>query len=203
MSKGARGTAIMVALGAITVLLAIVAILLRPEGAPVHWFVRGAGMVGYVAVFLAILSSAYMRELYRMLGRPFLWGHHVLSGSGLILVALHPIALAIETASAAVFVPRFDSWAVFLQLGGRPALYLFAVASLGALLRRSWRKGWRTMHMLNYVAFLLGTVHAVLIGTDFGQPFLRLIPIAMVLVTTAVFVRKRLGQTRTRMRQAR
>ena len=127
----------------------------------------------------------------------------MLSVSGLILVAVHPLALAIETENAAVFVPRFDSWAVFWQLGGRPALYLIAVASLGALLRRSWRQSLRTIHMLNYVAFLLGTVHAVLIGTDFGQPFLRLVPITMALVMGAVFVRKRLGQRRAKMRRER
>jgi predicted ferric reductase len=155
-------------------------------------------MVGYVAIFAAIVSSAYMRELYRLLGRPFLWGHHVVSISGLILIVIHPLALATETASAAVFVPKFNSWLVFWQLGGRPALYLIAVASIGALLRKRWRKSWRNIHMLNYIAFLLGTVHAVLIGTDFGQPFLRLVPIAMALVVVGVFVRKRLGRRRAR-----
>jgi predicted ferric reductase len=158
-------------------------------------------MVGYVAIFLAIVSSAYVRELYRLLGRPFLWEHHVVSISGLILIALHPLALAVETANAAVFVPRFDSWLVFWQLGGRPALYLVAVASLAALLRKRWRRGWRTIHVLNYVAFLLGTVHAVLIGTDFGQPFLRLVPIAMALVAVGVFIRRRLGRRRAKLRR--
>lgn len=196
MSKSAKGTLIMIGLGAITVLLAAVAIALRPGGDLVHWLVRGTALVGYVATFLAILSSAYMRELYRALGRPFLWGHHVLSVSGLILLALHPVGVAIDAASAAVFVPRFDSWMIFFQLGGRPALYLMWIASLGALLRRSWKKGWRTIHLLNYLAFLLGTVHAVLIGTDLSQPFLRLVPIAMAFVVGMVFVRKRLGRKR-------
>jgi sulfoxide reductase heme-binding subunit YedZ len=193
----------MIALGAIVVLLAVVTIALRLEGDPIHWIVRGAGMLGYVSIFLAILSSAYMRELYRLLGRPFLWGHHVLSVSGLILIALHPTALAIETASAAIFVPRFDSWNVFWLLGGRPALYLIAVASIGALLRKSWRNNWRIIHMLNYVAFVLGTVHSVLIGTDFGQPFLRLLPITMALLMVVVFVRKRLAQRRAKVRTRR
>ena len=191
----------MIALGAITLLLTIFAIVLKPLGNPLYWVVRGTAMVGYVATFLAILSSIYMRELYRLLGRPFVWGHHVLAVSGLILLTLHPAALAIETANAAVFVPRFDSWEVFFQLGGRPALYLMAIASLGALLRKSWRKGWRIIHMLNYVAFLLGTIHAIWIGTDLGQPFLRLIPIGMAIAIVAVFVHKRWGQKRTRARK--
>ena len=194
---------ILIALGTIILLLVTVAIVLRPQESPLHWLVRWAGMAGYVAIFLAILSSAYMREMYRLLGRPFLWGHHTVSISGLLLIALHPIALAIETANAAVFVPRFDSWMVFWELGGRPALYLVAIGSIGALLRQSWRKSWRTIHMLNYVAFLLGTVHAILIGTDFGQPYLRLLPIAMALVMVAVFVRKRLGQQRAKRHKVR
>jgi hypothetical protein len=53
--------------------------------------------------------------------------------------------------------------------------------------------------MLNYVAFVLGTVHAVLIGTDSGRLFLRLVPITMALVMVAVFVRRRLGQRRTKV----
>ena len=75
-------------------------------------------MVGYVALCCAIVSPAYMRALYPLLGCPFLWGHYVLSISGLVLIALHPLALAIEMASAVVFVPRFDSWLVFGSLLG-------------------------------------------------------------------------------------
>lgn len=196
MNKSNKGILMMLALGATIVILAVVAIMLRPEGAPLDWLARGTAMVGYVAVFLAILSSAYMRELYRMMGRPFLWGHHVLSVSGLILLTLHPIALAIALTDVLVFVPRFDSWAIFFQLAGRPALYLMWAASAGALLRKSWREGWRTIHQLNYVAFLLGTVHGILIGTDFGRPLLQLLPIAMALVVGFVFIRKRVAQKR-------
>ena len=201
MNKATRGIVIMLALGAVVLLLAILAIVVRPVGQPVHWIVRGAGMVGYTAIFIAIVSSAYMRELYRLLGRPFLWGHHVASVSGLVLIVLHPLVLAIETASAAVFAPRFDSWAIFFQLGGRLAIYLIAIAALAALLRKRWRDGWRFVHMLNYVAFLLGTVHGVLIGTDFGRPFLRVLPIAMGLLVVAVFVRKRTAQRRAKVRR--
>ena len=98
-------------------------------------------------------------------------------------------------------MPRFDSWAIFFQLGGRLAIYLIAIAALAALLRKRWRNGWRIVHMLNYIALLLGTVHAVLIGTDFGQPFLRLVPIAMAVLAVAVFVRKRIAQRRAKLRR--
>lgn len=202
MSSSYKGVLIMVVVGSLIVALAAIAIALGPSAGFWGWVVRGAAMVGYAFTFLAILSSAYMRQLYRLLGRPFLWGHHVLSVLSLILVTLHPLGVAIDAASAAVFVPRFDSWRVFLELGGRPALYLMWAASLAALLRRSWRKSWRTVHLLNYVAFMLGTIHAVLIGSDLGRPWLRPIPIILALIMVAVFIQKRMtlrrGRARTR-----
>jgi len=198
MSKSAKAIWIMVALGAVALLLVAVTVALGPGRDPVVWLVRGAALLGYLSLFIAILASAYMRELYRILGRPFLWAHHVLSVSGLILLFLHPVGAAIDAASVAVFVPRFDSWRLFFTLGGRLAVYLIWIASAGALLRRTWRKSWRIIHMLNYIAFLLGTVHATLIGTDLSRPFLRLIPIAMALVVIWVFVRKRMGKRRVK-----
>jgi hypothetical protein len=183
------------------VALAALAIALGPSADVWGWVVRGSAIVGYVFAFLAILSSAYMRQLLRILGRPFLWAHHVVAAGSLILVTLHPLGVAIDAASAAVFIPRFDSWRVFLELAGRPALYLMYVGSLAALLRRSWRKSWRIIHVLNYVAFALGTVHAVLIGSDLGRPALRPIPIIMALIVLAVFVQKRIAQQRVRARR--
>jgi hypothetical protein len=52
----------------------------------------------------------------------------------------------------------------FLRLGGQLAWYLIALAALVALLRRSVGQPWRVIHMLNYIAFLLATVRANLIG---------------------------------------
>ncbi len=202
MKKSTKGTLRMLALGIITLVVITGIMALSPAGHIWPWLVRGAALVGYIAMFLAILSSAYMRELYRLFGRPFLWGHHVLSITGLSLLALHPLAFALETANIAVFVPKFDSWQVFFQLGGRLALYLMWVAALGAALRKTWRPHWRTLHMFNYVAFLLGTIHGILIGTDLGRPLLQGVAIAMALTVIFVFIRKRLGTKRRKSKKA-
>ena len=187
---------IMVVTGVVLLLLSAVTIAIRPFGRPLQWAARGAAMVGYVAIFLAILSTVYMRELYGFLGRPFLWAHHTLTISGLILIILHPTLLAIQFASVSIYVPVFDSWRGFWLNGGRPALYLFALGAAGALMRRTWRKNWRILHMFTYVAFLLATIHSVLIGTDFGQPILRFLPLAMAVIVVAAFVKKRLYRRR-------
>jgi sulfoxide reductase heme-binding subunit YedZ len=147
--------------------------------------------MGYTAIFLSAVSSAHMRQVYRTFGRPFIKVHHILSVTGLVLVTLHPLGAAIDAASPRVFLPKFDSWVIFLQLGGRPAWYLIAVASLVALLRKTIGRNWRTIHYLSYVAFLLATVHAIMNGTDFQQPIVKAVPVALALVIVFTFIQKR------------
>ena len=165
-------------------------------GTPLNWAIRGTALLGYQSIFLAIVSSAYMRQLVRLFGRPFVQVHHVVSVAGLILITLHPLGVALDNATISVFVPRFDSVLVFLQLGGRLAWYLVALAALVALLRRSVGRPWRVVHMLNYIAFLLSTVHANLIGTDLQYTVTRVISIVMALVMVGIFVQKRLRRRR-------
>jgi sulfoxide reductase heme-binding subunit YedZ len=147
--------------------------------------------MGYLAIFLSALSSAYMRQVIRFFGRPFTKVHHILSVTGLALVTLHPLGVAINAGSPRVFLPRFDSWVVFLELGGRPAWYLIAAASLAAVLRKTIGRNWRTVHFLNYLAFLLVTVHAIMIGTDFQHTIVKVISVALALVVVVIFIRKR------------
>jgi sulfoxide reductase heme-binding subunit YedZ len=163
------------------------------------WLARGLALSGYSAVFLSILSSAYLRELVRFFGRSFVKVHHVASVTGLVLIGLHPVVVAINTSSAAVFIPRFDSLLVFLTLGGRLAWYLIGIASLAALLRVRLKNTWRSIHYLNYVAFLLASVHASLLGTTFfGRGVqgivLKAVLAVLALVVVYVFVRRRLAR---------
>jgi DMSO/TMAO reductase YedYZ heme-binding membrane subunit len=147
--------------------------------------------MGYLAIFLSIVSSAYVRQVYRVFGRPFIKIHHILSVTGLTLVTLHPLGAAIDAASPSVFLPRFDSWVVFLGLGGRPAWYLIAAASLAAVLRRAIGRNWRAIHFLNYAAFWLGTVHAIMIGTDFQHTIVKAVSVALALVVVVIFIQRR------------
>lgn len=99
--------------------------------------------------------------MVRIFGRPFVQVHHILSVTGLVLVTLHPLAVAWDYGNLGVFVPVSDSWTDFIRWGGRPAWYLFVVASLVAVLRTSFRQKWRVIHTLNYLAFFLATVHTI------------------------------------------
>jgi len=164
---------------------------------PAPWarrLVRAAALFGYSSIFLTILSHEYMRDMKRLFGQTFLKVHHVLAVVGLVLIVLHPLTLALLTQNPSVFVPRFDSLDLFLTLGGRPALYLFLIAVLAALLRRRIRNVWRFVHWLNYVAFGLAFVHGLRMGPDASQGLLALVWVAMFAVVLLVFLRKRLGR---------
>jgi sulfoxide reductase heme-binding subunit YedZ len=189
--KKSSKTWYLVLVGIVSLILVSVLISLRPLGTPFNWLIRGAALMGYLAIFLSVFSSAYMRQMVRLFGRPFIKVHHILSVTGLVLVTLHPLGVAIDSASLRVFLPRFDSWVAFLQFGGCPAGYLIAAASLAAVLRKTIGRNWRAVHILNYVAFLLVTVHAVMIGTDFQHTIVRAVSVAAALAVVVFFIQKR------------
>lgn len=185
---------ILVGFAAVTLISGLIS--LQPYGTPLNRLVRGAAALGYLAVFLAIISSAYMRQLVRFFGRPFVQIHHILSVTGLVMVTLHPLGVAWSNASLRVWLPRLDSWLAFLEWGGPPAWYLIAAASSAAVLRKAIGRNWRALHLLNYGAFFLGTVHAIMIGTDFQRPIVRAVSVALALAVLATSIQKRFQRRR-------
>jgi sulfoxide reductase heme-binding subunit YedZ len=186
--------------GVVALILVGGLISLRPYGTALNRVIRGAALLGYLTIFLAITSSTYMRQIVRIFGRPFVKIHHILSMAGLVLVTLHPLGVAWESANLRVLLPRFDSWSIFLQRGGCPAWFLIGAASLAAVLRKTIGQNWHLIHFLNYVAFLLATVHAFSFGTDFQHVIVKVISAAMILVVIVIFIQKRL---QARKRKAR
>lgn len=195
-----RGLLYLILTGVVGLVVVGILIALQPFGDPLDWGIRATALLGYLMIFLAVVSSAYMREMFQLFGRPFVRVHHIVSVTGLILVTLHPLGVAARSARLSVFLPDFSSLDAFLRLGGRPAWYLLGIAALAAVLRTRIKKSWRTVHYLNYVAFLLATVHAILIGTDFVSPVMRVLAAAMALLALAVFIRKRIFRLRLKRR---
>jgi DMSO/TMAO reductase YedYZ heme-binding membrane subunit len=155
------------------------------------WAVRTFALLGYLCVFVAAISALYMRELYRFFGRPFPKVHHAVTYTGLILLALHGLIVAVSFGPS-FLLPKFGSWRLFFTWGGPVALYLIGIASLAALFRTSsLKKQWRYLHWLNYLAFLLATTHAILLGSEFQSAAMKAIPIVLALALVAAFVLKR------------
>lgn len=198
--KRRRGLLYILLTGVAAAVLVATSIALQPFGTPLDWAIRAAAMLGYLAVFVSAITSAYMRELFQLLGRPFIRVHHVYSVAGLILITLHPIGVAIRSSDILVFLPDFSSFYQFFSLGGRPAWYLIGFASLAALYRGAIGQRWRLVHYLNYIAFFLATVHAILVGTDFVPLAMKGVAILMALVVGWVLVRKRIQRRKVRRR---
>lgn len=153
---------------------------------------RGAGLIGYVALFLAILSHEFMKEMRQLYGRPYLNVHHWLARVALALALLHPLIMVLMTKDPSAFVPRFDSLRIFLALGGRPALYLILIATAAGFLRTRIKSFWKYVHWLNYVAFFLILAHSWLLGSNASSGILSVLFPAMALIVVVVFVRKHL-----------
>jgi len=155
--------------------------------------VRSLALSGYLLVFLAALSSASLPAMAKSFGRPFVRVHHVATIAGFAAMLAHPFAYALSVGSLEIFIPRADSVEEFFRWGGRPALVLFIVAVVAALLRLAFKRSWRYFHLVVYLAFILVTVHANLIGSSFlASPVVRVVSWAMAAAATVVFVRKRI-----------
>ena len=201
MAKRVRRTWLLVVIGMAALIVVGGLVALRPNLKPLTWAIHTSAVLGYLCVFTAALSSIYMRELVRWFGRPFVKTHHVVTVTGLVLITLHPLGVALNFGSLSVFVQMATSVEDFFRWGGRWAWYLIGIASLVALFRTRLRNQWRYVHWLNYLACTLATVHAVLLGSDFQSTAMKVIPIVLALALVAVFVQKRLQRSRVGKRR--
>jgi hypothetical protein len=113
----------------VTFIAAIIAyILLQTIDTPFKMIDRATGLFAYYFIFLAILSSEYMKQMKKVFGQGFIRVHHHLARIGILLMLLHPIAFAFEKQSISVFIPVFYPFMEFLGLAGRPAYYIFIIA---------------------------------------------------------------------------
>lgn len=189
MLKRSPLAAYLVILAATVIITAIVLSLARTPG--LYGVARGAALVGYQFVFLAVLSSAFTRPLVRAYRKPFIRLHHWVSITGLALLVLHPILLVIVLKSTAVLTAAYTS-GEFFRYAGSPALIAFFLAAIAAVLRTRMNTVWRYIHWLNYVALLLGTAHAVLLGTSVALlPWLRWVLVLLAACGVAVYISRR------------
>ena len=126
---------------------------------PLNLAIRLCALYGFVALAFATAMTPFLKEITQAFGRPFIRIHHILAIFGIIFVTLHPVFFAISQSNLAVFIPRFDSWQIFWELAGRPALYILYIAAIAALLRAMIGKYWRYFHWLMYIVLFFVIVH--------------------------------------------
>lgn len=178
------------------IIVFITYIILRDAEEPIEAIRRLAGTFGYLAVFLAIVTSEYMARMKRISGLPFMKAHHNLARIGLLLILIHPLTFVLQGRGIGIFSP-ISPTNVFIALAGRPAFYLFFLAAGIALYRKKY-KDWKKIHYLSYLAFLLVTVHALMLGDDFESDIMRILAIAMAITVTVIFIHKRSASGRKR-----
>lgn len=170
-------------------------IVLQTPEEPIVMLRRFAGALAYLTMFLAIVSSEYMAKMRKISGLPFIKTHHNLARIGILLILIHPMTFVLEGRGIQIFSP-ISQTNIFIALAGRPAFYLFILAAGIAIYRKKY-KNWRKVHYLSYLAFLLVSIHALMIGADFRQNIMKILALAMTAIVIATFIDKRL-RTRTK-----
>jgi Ferric reductase like transmembrane component. len=173
----------------LVIIIFIIYIILQTPEEPIVMLRRFAGTFGYLTLFLAIITSEYMAKMKKISGLPFMKIHHYLARIGILLILIHPLTFVLQGRSVQIFSP-ISPINVFIALGGRPALYLFLLAAGIALYRKKYRN-WKKVHYLSYLAFLLVSIHAVMIGADFRLSIMRVLALAMAATVIAIFIHKR------------
>ncbi len=153
--------------------------------------IRLTGLIGFASLFISVIMSNFFEE-YKEKNKKNLLFHHIFSIVGIIMITLHPIIYAIYMSDIGVFLPKFDSWGVFWELAGRPSLILLYIGFVSGFLLKIYKKSWRAFHMIVYVALFFGFVHAILLGTDFKNPYITFIFVILFLIMVYVLIDKRL-----------
>jgi len=152
--------------------------------------IRLTALIGFCSLFVSVIMSNFF-ESFNKYGEKSLGYHHLFGGIGIILITLHPVILAVYNTDLSVFLPKVDSWIIFWEYAGRPSLIILYIGFVGGFLLKAYKKKWRGLHALTYIALFLGLVHGYLIGTDFQNPFITAIFVIMFLVSIYVLIDKR------------
>ena len=156
------------------------------------WYLaRASGIVAWLVLTASILWGIVLStKAFPRRRRPawLLDLHRWLGGLTIGLVALHVVAILADSYTPIglvdVAVPFVSPWrpvAVGLGVVAMWALLTVQVTSLA--MRRLPRRIWHGVHLVSYGTFVLGTLHAVLAGTDRGAMLFQVTGVNAVLVT--------------------
>jgi predicted ferric reductase len=153
--------------------------------------IRLLALNGYIALSVAAILTPFIKEVTLFFKKSFIKVHHYFAAAGLLMITLHPIAVAILFANPSILLPNFASLSNFFFYGGSISLIAIYTAFGAVLLRRKVVAYWRYLHALMYVALFFGVVHANLWGRDFENSFIVVIYDGLFAVAIAAFVLKR------------
>ncbi len=165
---------------------------------PVLWYAnRGTGLVAILLLTASVLAG--MLATRPGPGQTW-WPRFATQGLHRYLGGLSLLLLAVHTASAVVddyvdirwwqaFVPFGGSYRpLYLGLGATALDLFLAVALTSAIRTRLPDRLWRGVHRVTYLAWALGLLHGIGIGTDAPTGWLRASVIGCIAVVAVVAV---------------
>ena len=145
------------------------------------WYVARAG--GFLAWALSAFSILWgllisSRALGKRISGPRLLDlHRFIGGLSVVFVAVHILGLRVHHFQGVrfgfreLFVPMASSWHPGAVAYGIVAMYLLIAVEITSLLREKLPDAlWRRLHYSGFVVFLLGSIHALKVGTDVQNP---------------------------------
>ncbi|MEO5841809.1 MAG: ferric reductase-like transmembrane domain-containing protein [Acidimicrobiales bacterium] len=145
------------------------------------WYVARAG--GFLAWALSAFSILWgllitSRALGKRITGPRLLDlHRFIGGLSVVFVFVHILGLRlhrfqdIHFGFKDIFIPMSSSWHPGAVAYGIVAFYLLIAVELTSLLRRKIPASiWRRVHYSGFFVFLLGSIHALKVGTDVQNP---------------------------------
>jgi DMSO/TMAO reductase YedYZ heme-binding membrane subunit len=145
------------------------------------WYVaRAGGLLAWALSAFSILWGLLItsRALGKRISGPRLLDlHRFIGGLSVVFVAVHIVGLRlhryqdIHFGFKDIFVPMASSWHPGAVAYGIVAMYLLIAVEITSLLRRKLPASlWRRLHYTGFVVFLLGSIHALKVGTDVQNP---------------------------------
>ena len=141
------------------------------------WYaVRALGFIGYLVIAASVVYGLMLstKLLDAIAHRPVSFAlHKDLSLVGLFLLILHGLLLLGDESYSfslrSILVPFASPYAPISVGIGQLALYGTAIVTASFYVRRRiGQRAWRLLHYLTFFAFIGGTVHGILSGTDSG-----------------------------------
>ena len=172
----------------------------------IFWYLsRSSGLVSWLAAAGAILVGTMIPS--RLLGRkptiPWLTDlHRMLAAMASVFLLIHMATLWFDEFVALRFDDLLIPWVAEIPGLSRTSLalgviaaWLMAAVELTSLVReRLPERLWHSIHLTSYLILALGTVHAVLAGSDVTNPVIASIgtsALTAVILATVVRLRRR------------
>lgn len=178
---------------------------------PTFWLLaRAGGLTAYVMLTLSVLAGLVLKARpFRALKPAAVTDlHRVLALLGLGAVAMHGIALVLDTtvevSPLGLLVPGLVSYRpVWTALGVLAAEMMVLVYASFSVRKRIRVKNWRRLHWATYGIFASATVHGIAAGTDTSRSWAFAVYVAAVAaVAAATAWRGLVPPTTTRARRS-